>query len=1069
MTNRSTRWSINRRQALGAGGLATSLALLKPGASMGAASGTALSGGTAVSGRETTVDVTEATNVALALSPDGTRVALDLLGILWTMPAQGGPLTRLTGDFDDLALPDWSPDGARIAFQSYRSGNFHIWAVPAGGGALEQLTDGLFDDREPCWSPDGKTIAFSSDRVGGRYTIHLLDVASGAVRALSTGSSQDSEPTWTPDGTAVVYVADGTRIVAVPVAGGAAKVLAEITPSADFFHPAQLHAPAIAPDGTLAYTRIADGAVTLVVGGVEAVAGRDLYPFRPAFRDDGGFVFAADGKIVARSAAGAETALPFSARVPVTTPVYAKHRRDFDSTAPRPVLGIVGPQLSPDGREVVFTALGDIWRMTIGARPQRLVAGPDFKCDPAWSPDGKSVLYASDRGGTLQLWLRDLASGKDRQITNAPDKGLVSGAFAPDGKSVACLDQNGTLLRVTLADGTIQPVYEGLWEPGRPSFGPDGETIAYAAFKPVTPRFREGLSEILTVDTRTGKGTYTPLMEGKSLGVRGLDGPVWSPDGAHMACVFASTLWVVPVDPQGGFTGAPRQLNSEVTDAPSWSGDGQTLLYLSNGKLRRIALAGGAPETVPCRIDWALAKPAGRTVLSASALWDGLSETVASGKDVVVEGNRIAAIVPTGSVRDANARRIAGGAGTTLMPGLIDMHTHRQMQGYNYGDRMGRVFLAMGITATRSPGCPAYHMVEDREAIDSGARVAPRHYATGEAIDGGRIFYNFMRPVTEPGQLEREMERASALSYDMVKTYVRLRHDVQKQVVDIAHRHGLPLSSHYHYPALHSAMDCMEHMGATNRYGYSRTITALGGGYQDVNGLFAAAKAGRTNTLFVAQALLGLDDTLVHDPRIKILFPSWEYAKLVARVKALTGEGGKPLLASLERQVAQIKATMELGWHFLAGTDAPIDLVAISLHLNLRGMARYGVRPVDALKCATSHAGTFLDEPVGRIAPGMLADLILVRGDPLKDVAAAADVEMAMMGGAAHSPESLMKPFVAVPDSALVNPVAPALAGGKRAYWESFAYVETARSSCCADHWHGEHGNEAGHAHVHRA
>src|SRR3546814_17486011 len=72
----------------------------------------------------------------------------------------------------------------------------------------------------------------------------------------------------------------------------------------------------------------------------------------------------------------------------------------------------------------------------------------------------------------------------------------------------------------------------------------------------------------------------------------------------------------------------------------------------------------------------------------------------------------------------------------SLLPGLVYVHTHRQMQGYGYGDRMGRLWLAMGITATRSPGAPAYHKVEDREAINSGARVGARHYATGEAIDG---------------------------------------------------------------------------------------------------------------------------------------------------------------------------------------------------------------------------------------------------------------------------------------------------------------------------------------------
>src|SRR3546814_12941167 len=78
-----------------------------------------------------------------------------------------------------------------------------------------------------------------------------------------------------------------------------------------------------------------------------------------------------------------------------------------------------------------------------------------------------------------------------------------------------------------------------------------------------------------------------------------------------------------------------------------------------------------------------------------------------------------------------------------------------------------------------------------------------------------------MRPVTEPGQMALELARAEALSYDMIKTYVRLTHADQARVTAAAHRLGMHVSSHYHYPALHSGVDCMEHLGATNRYGRS--------------------------------------------------------------------------------------------------------------------------------------------------------------------------------------------------------------------------------------------------------
>ena len=1036
---------VSRREAIAASGIGLLAA--------GSVASVAQSDGAPGAGKETMVRVEDATNVALSLSPDGRRIAFDLLGILWTMPVAGGPLKRLTGDFDDLAQPDWSPDGNRIAFQSYRSGNFHIWSVAADGSDMRQHTDGLLDDREPRWSPDGRTIAFSSDRADGRYAIYLLDVASGRVTPLSSGTTNDSEPCWSPDGQRIAYVAGGTKLVIADVATGAVSEAASVPPSPDRFNPSAIMAPTFAPDGRIAYTRVQPGSVTLVVDGKDVVVGEALYPFRPAFTADGAILYGSGGKL-RRWQGGKAAVVPFTVQIPVTTPDYSKKARDFTSATPKPVVGIAAPMLSPDGKQIVFAALNDLYLMPVGGTPRILVGDAFHKCDPAWSPDGGTIAYSCDRGGTLDLWLHDVSTGKERQLTNIPDKAVAWGSWSQDGKLIAFLDQEGALHTVEVATGTVRKRFDAIWEPGRPSFGPDGQTIAYAAFKPVTGRYREGASQILSIDLATGKGTYRPVFDGKSLGTRGHDGPVWSPDGKAMAFVFASTLWVAPVAPDGSFTGAPRQISTELADAPSWSGDSRSLLYLSGGKLRLVPVSGGKPQTVPCRLTWANAKPSGRTVIRAGKVWDALSPAYKSGVDVVIDGNVITAVTPHdgGAPSDANARFIDA-PDLTLMPGLIDMHTHRQMAGYGYGDRMGRLWLAMGITATRSPGCPAYHMVEDREAIQSGKRIAARHYATGEAIDGGRIFYNFMRPVTEPGQMTLELERARLLDYDMVKTYVRLRHDTQKEVVDASHRMGMPLSSHYHYPALHSGMDCMEHIGATNRYGYSRTVTGLGGGYHDVNDLFSAARAGRTPTLFAATALLGLDDSFTRDPRITTLYPDWEFAKLTGRVKAMSGEGGAVMLASLERQVAQIKQMLAAGWHPLSGTDAPIDLTAISLHLNLRGMVKYGVSPLDALMMTTRWSGEFLNEPIGRIERGMLADLILVEGDPLRDVSAVANVRQVVANGVAHTPETLMAPFATAKPQAELTPVLPMLADAHQHFWWHDAeYVESSRAACCAGH-----------------
>ena len=371
MTSRS---GVSRREAIAAGGIG----LLAAGSA--GAVGDARAPAT---GKETMVSVEDATNVALTLSPDGSRIAFDLLGILWTMPVAGGPLKRLTGDFDDLAQPDWSPDGTRIAFQSYRSGNFHIWSVAADGGDMRQHTDGLLDDREPRWSPDGKRIAFSSDRAEGRYAIYLLDVASGRVTPLSKGITNDSEPCWSPDGQRIAYVAGGTKLVLADVTTGAVTEIASVPPSPDRFNPSAIMAPAFAPDGRIAYTRVQPGSVTLVVDGKDVIAGEDLYPFRPAFTADGAILYGSGGKL-RRWQDGKASIVPFTTQVPVTTPDYTKKARDFTSTTPKPVVGIAAPMLSPDGKQVVFAALNDLYLMPVGGAPRILVGDAFHKCDPAW-------------------------------------------------------------------------------------------------------------------------------------------------------------------------------------------------------------------------------------------------------------------------------------------------------------------------------------------------------------------------------------------------------------------------------------------------------------------------------------------------------------------------------------------------------------------------------------------------------------------------------------------------------------------------------------------------------------
>jgi dipeptidyl aminopeptidase/acylaminoacyl peptidase len=267
---------VSRRELLA--GLAGTT-VLGPAATRAAAAGT----------RRTGVD--QGTDLAVQLSPDGRRIAMDLVGVLWVLPAPGGPARRLTGDLFDIAQPDWSPDGGTIAFQSYRTGSFDLWAIRPDGSGLRRLTSGPFDHREPRFAPVGERLAFSAD-LSGSYGIHLLDLADGRITAVADSAAEEYEPAWSPDGRRIAFVVANTRIDVVDLATGGRETAVSV-PAGQI-----IHGPAFTPDGTgLIHQLTVDGRCELWLDGKPVVTGEEVFPFRVSWTAAGEIVYAADGGI----------------------------------------------------------------------------------------------------------------------------------------------------------------------------------------------------------------------------------------------------------------------------------------------------------------------------------------------------------------------------------------------------------------------------------------------------------------------------------------------------------------------------------------------------------------------------------------------------------------------------------------------------------------------------------------------------------------------------------------------------------------------------------------------------
>ena len=94
-----------------------------------------------------TITVNEGTDLAITVSSDHKTIVMDLQGMLYLLPMEGGEAKLLTTPVEEASHPDWSPKGDSIALQSYIGGTFHIWTMRPDGTGLKQITFGHGDDR----------------------------------------------------------------------------------------------------------------------------------------------------------------------------------------------------------------------------------------------------------------------------------------------------------------------------------------------------------------------------------------------------------------------------------------------------------------------------------------------------------------------------------------------------------------------------------------------------------------------------------------------------------------------------------------------------------------------------------------------------------------------------------------------------------------------------------------------------------------------------------------------------------------------------------------------------------
>jgi hypothetical protein len=216
----------------------------------------------------------------------------------------------------------------------------------------------------------------------------------------------------------------------------------------------------------------------------------------------------------------------------------------------------------------------------------------------------------------------------------------------------------------------------------------------------------------------------------------------------------------------------------------------------------------------------------------------------------------------------------------------------------------------------------------------------------------------------------------------------------QREIVEFGHNvMGVPVATHEIYPAAFVGVDATEHLGATSRRGYSPKQGPLARFYNDVVTLFGESRRTITPTNFGALVFYAAKHpTIGADPRLA-LYPGWAQDSVKH-----TAEFPPSVTAPAAREGNNdgLRRLYKAGARIVAGTDTPI---AINLHAEISSYVDAGFTPFQALQAATVVPADVLGLDAGAIAPGKLADITLVEGDPLKDISTTANVREVVSNG----------------------------------------------------------------------
>lgn len=945
-------------------------------------------------------------------SPDGRFIAFtsDRAGgdNIWVMNRDGSDPQQVTREsFRLLNSPAWTPDSEFIAarkhFTSTRSlGAGEIWLYHRTGGDGLQMTERPNEQKdvgEPTFSPDGSYLYYSRDATpgdsfeydkdsnAGIYSIFRVDRETGETDHFLGGPGGAIRPTPSPDGRYMAYI----RRVRFQ--------------STLFLYDME------SGDEWPIYTELErDLQETWAVHGV--------YPAMAWTPDAGSLVFWSAGKIRRLEVETGETReIPFHVSTALPALEAVRARVDVAPATFRPKM-LRWVEVSPRGDRVAFQALGHIYVKDLpDGRPRRLTRQADhFELYPTWSRDGRWIAYVSwddEELGAVRVVSAD--GGGGRVLTETPGH-YVEPAFGPDGETVVYRRISGGGLRSPMwsRDTGVYAVPFGGGESvlvtpsgSRPHFGNDPERLYVQRWSGSDV---DQKTQLVSLDL-DGSDERTEAESSRAQEFQ------VSPDGQWLAWRERFHAFIAPFVR----TGRKLELGPDTKSLPvsrvskeageylHWSGNSRSLHWSLGPELftrdltDAFAFLDGAPEELPeapgqgvdLSFDVSADVPDGIVAFVGGRVLTMLGDDVIDDGTVVVTGNRITAVGARGSVDIPPDAHVVDVTGQTVMPGLIDAHWHGSMGGAGIVPEESWVNLAslgFGVTTIHDPSNDTGTIFAAGEMARAGLTTAPRIFSTGTILYGAAG--SFKAIVDSLPDALFHLKRMQAVGAFSVKSYNQPRREQRQQVIEAARELGMSVVPEGGALFQHNMSMVMDgHTGIEHALPIANV-------YDDVVQFWSQTEVGYTPTLVVAYGGLGGENywyrhTDVWDnERLLTFVPRRDLdARSRRPLHAPDGEWNHVVVAENAKKLNDAGVITNIGAHG--------QREGLAAHWEIWMFQQGGMTPLQALKTATIEPARYLgmDHDIGSLEAGKLADVIVIEGDPLEDIRVSENVSYTMVNG----------------------------------------------------------------------